>query len=61
MTDGSEYDGGRSPLSGPDLAAVTAFLTAFAPGIEALTTVGRQLSEGGDDDRAPAEFTVEWS
>jgi hypothetical protein len=47
-------------LSDPDLAAVTAFLAALAPGLDALAAVGRELAADPDEHAASPAFRVEW-
>lgn len=57
---GTDLPGGGLTLSEPDRAAVTAFLAAFAPALDALTAAGRELTHDFDDHALSPDFSVEW-
>ena len=57
MSDDSTGEGGPSPLSTADQVAVTHFLAALQPGLEAVVAAGRDLP----DDQPPQPFAPGWS
>jgi hypothetical protein len=57
MSDDSTTAGAPAPASDADLAAVTGFLDALGPGLEAVVAVGRELP----DDQPPRPFSPEWT